>query len=75
MEYINEFVPLSKDIIGKNNEIFIKSEEEEVCCKKDKRQDSFENLDEVSKVAITAITSMNHMVKMVADLIINKIND
>lgn len=68
MQVINEFVPYSKDIIGqsrlkeKNSIKPIVSNQEDI-------------IDDVSKVAIMAITSMTGMVKMVSEAIIKRINE
>ena len=68
MQVINEFVPYSKDIIGqsrlkeKSSIKTIVSNQEDI-------------IDDVSKVAIMAITSMTGMVKMVSEAIIKRINE
>jgi len=71
MKIINEFVPLSEDIIGQSTIISKKNNHN----KKESLCNNEEIMDDVSKVAIMAITSMTNMVKMVGEAIINKINE
>lgn len=66
MEFFNEYVPYSKDIIKgsenvKNDKIIPTINEK--------------TIEDVSIVAIMAITSMTNMVEMVSKAIIDKINE
>ena len=68
MQLRNEFVPYSKDIIGQ-------SKLNENSLKFTKTNNKEDIIDDVSKVAIMAITSMTGMVKMVSEAIIKRINE
>ena len=68
MQVINEFVPYSKDIIGQSR-LKEKSSIKPIVSNQE------DIIDDVSKVAIMAITSMTGMVKMVSEDIIKRINE
>ncbi|MGN8913191.1 hypothetical protein [Anaerofustis butyriciformans] len=65
MEFFNEYVPYSKDILNKNEK-----EKENVSLKPNEK-----TIEDVSMVAIMAITSMTNIVQMVSKAIIDKINE
>lgn len=69
MQLINDFTPYSKDIIGQSK---IKRNSLLKPAKTNMNEDM---IDDVSKVAIMAISSMTGMVKMVSEAIINRINE
>ena len=65
MEFFNEYVPYSKDILNKNEK-----EKENVSLKPNEK-----TIEDVSMVAIMAITSRTNIVQMVSKAIIDKINE
>ncbi|WP_329382460.1 hypothetical protein [Anaerofustis butyriciformans] len=65
MEFFNEYVPYSKDILNKNEK-----EKENISLKPNEK-----TIEDVSMVAIMAITSMTNMVQMVSKAIVDKINE
>ena len=65
MEFFNEYVPYSKDILNKNEK-----EKENISLKPNEK-----TIEDVSMVAIMAITSMTNRVQMVSKAIVDKINE